>query len=273
MPRNLPIIPRTLLSAMILDLPSLSMMNAKIVVWNAQGCGSPKFTHFANQYMCDQNPDIFVFVETRVSGESTAKVIKAPSFTNSYCVEVVGFSEGIWLCWFDNVAIDVLFCHFQFILCRISAMGSTSSCLASFIYASPNYRKRFHGPEFTWYKGPVAVRMDHTICNDPWLSTFPTALVLHLLCMKSDHRPLLLMLDASSIERRQMPFCYFSGWSLHSDFNRMVRDNWQPDLPLPEAILVFSCASEQWNSNVFGCPSKKKRSLMAQICGVQRCLG
>ncbi|KAK9019891.1 hypothetical protein V6N11_054398 [Hibiscus sabdariffa] len=39
MPRNLPIIPRTLLSAMILDLPSLSMMNAKIVVWNAQDLG------------------------------------------------------------------------------------------------------------------------------------------------------------------------------------------------------------------------------------------
>ncbi|GMI95491.1 hypothetical protein HRI_003218400 [Hibiscus trionum] len=91
--------------------------------------------------MHDHNPDIFVFLDTRVSGESASKVIQALGFTNSFRVEAAGFSEGIWLCWFDNFIIDVLFCHFQFKLCRISAPSTSSSCLDSFVYASPNYCK------------------------------------------------------------------------------------------------------------------------------------
>ncbi|KAK8704692.1 hypothetical protein V6N13_048309 [Hibiscus sabdariffa] len=97
---------------------------------------------FAKQYMRDNHLNVFVFVETRVSEESASKVIKALGFPNSHRVESVGFSIGIWLCSFDNYAIDVLFYHFQFILCVIPDPTSSSSFLADFVYANPNCRKR-----------------------------------------------------------------------------------------------------------------------------------
>ncbi|GMI94799.1 hypothetical protein HRI_003149200 [Hibiscus trionum] len=117
-------------------------MNSNIMVWNAQGCGSSKFIRYSKQYMRDHYPDIFVFFETRVSGVSASKVINALGYSNSHRVEAGGFSEGIWLYWSDIVTVEVLFFHFQFILCRISTSGSAFSYLATFFYASPNYRKR-----------------------------------------------------------------------------------------------------------------------------------
>ncbi|KAK8681465.1 hypothetical protein V6N13_053868 [Hibiscus sabdariffa] len=129
--------------------------------------------------------------------------------------------------------------------------GSDKSCLATFVYAIPDYRKRralwdylrdlslhiqepwvvlgdfnatlcsmdrrgcansarpdpdFHnavidcglhdlgsnGPSFTWFKGQCVVRLDRALSNALWLSSFPTASLLHLLRMKSDHHPIML---------------------------------------------------------------------------------
>ncbi|KAL4354245.1 hypothetical protein GQ457_06G016820 [Hibiscus cannabinus] len=208
---------------------------------------------------------------------------------------------------------------------------SDKSCLATFVYASPDYRKRrplwdylrdlslhiqepwvvlgdfnatlcsmdrrgcansarpdpdFHnvvidcglhdlgsnGPPFTWFKGQCAVRLDRALSNALWLSSFPTASILHLLRMKSDHRPIMLSIQQAPIIPSKRQFRYLAGWSLHSDFQRLLQENWDSTLPISEAIAQFSDVAEAWNSNTYGIIGKQKKVLMARLRGVQRCL-
>ncbi|KAK8628349.1 hypothetical protein V6N13_064058 [Hibiscus sabdariffa] len=306
-------------------------MTPQIIVWNAQGCGSNKFIRFAHQYIRDHHPDIFVFIETHISGDLATRAINALGFSNFFRVEAPGFSGGIWICWFDNVHDDVLLCLFQFILCRITIPCSSTYCLVTFVYMSLNAHKRkalwsyfrsfahlisepwiiirdfnatlyssdrqgcvssskldsnfqslifdcglhdlgHNGPNFTWYKGSCAVRLDRGICNGAWLESFPASSIQHLLRMKSDHHPLMLTLVDLIPHFRPKFFRYFVRWIAHPDFNRLVHSRWDSSISLVYNVSHFSKAVDSWNSEVYGSIGKNKRSLMARLCGVQKCL-
>ncbi|KAL4352609.1 hypothetical protein GQ457_06G035460 [Hibiscus cannabinus] len=209
-------------------------MDLKAIVWNAQGCGHNNFIHFTRQYIRDNLPDIFVFVETRVSGSTADNVIRLLSFPNSCRVEAVGFSGGIWLCWSDHISIE--------------------------------------GPDFTWYKGPCYVRLDRALCNDIWFEYFPHASVTHLLRMKSDHRPLLLSLSGVGSSHRTPSFKYMASWLQHPDFSRLLHDSWSQSQDVFSNILAFTAAAKQWNLEVYGVLNSKKRNLLARLKGVQHLL-
>ncbi|KAK8604206.1 hypothetical protein V6N13_099155 [Hibiscus sabdariffa] len=81
------------------------------------------------------------FVEPRISMVTADRTLVALNFPNSFRVEANGFPGGIWLCWFDNIRIDVLFSHFQFIHCWITNRVDNGTCLATFVYASPQSLK------------------------------------------------------------------------------------------------------------------------------------
>ncbi|KAK8711191.1 hypothetical protein V6N13_146482 [Hibiscus sabdariffa] len=304
-------------------------MNLKIFMWNAQGCGHRNFLRFTRQYHRDHSPDIVGFVETRISNLAADKVIAALNFPFSYRVEANGFSGGIWLCWNENVQVDILFSHFQFIHCRIHCKSSLSSFLATFVYASPNSSKRKHlwsyltflssrisepwitlgdfnatisnderlgctsstdrdfitaifdsklhdlgyeGPAFTWYRGQRAVRLDRCMCNDHWIESYPETLVHHLLRMKSDHRPLFVTIGHQPPRSKHRRFHYFSGWLQHADFNQLVLNNWDSNLPITTAVEQFCKVVDSWNRNVFGSLTRRKNHVMARLRGIQRCL-
>ncbi|KAK8662450.1 hypothetical protein V6N13_092023 [Hibiscus sabdariffa] len=61
-------------------------------------------------------------------------------------------------------------------------------------------------------------------------------------------------------------------WSLHLDFKRLVRDNWDSSIPIIEAVNNFSIATKKWNTEVFGVIVRNKKILMARLRGVQRFL-
>ena len=54
---------------------------------------------------------------------------------------------------------------------------------------------RFEGPNFTWSRGDLSMRLDRLIMNQAWRLQFPRAIVTHLYQYKSDHKHLLLNLD------------------------------------------------------------------------------
>ena len=58
-------------------------------------------------------------------------------------VEAVGFSGGIWVFWIDNLFIDIIQTHPQFILLRVQ-QGRSSPWFFSIAYVSPSpiLRKR-----------------------------------------------------------------------------------------------------------------------------------
>ncbi|KAK8643878.1 hypothetical protein V6N13_013155 [Hibiscus sabdariffa] len=224
-------------------------------------------------------------------------------------IEAIGFSGGIWLCWFDTVRVTVLANHFQFIHCRVTSVDSSDSLLATFVYASPNRRLRYH----LWhYIEQLAISImdpwvvlgdfnatltaaDRRGCSSnspeqsfsdmafnydlmdlgfsgPAFTCFPNSILHHLVRMKSDHRPLLLQTTANTSSPRAKHFKYFSGWNLHPDFNNFVATSWNSNLPIFEAIQAFSEAATNWNITVFGSIGCNKRTLLARLKGVQRCL-
>ncbi|KAK8694847.1 hypothetical protein V6N13_072391 [Hibiscus sabdariffa] len=130
----------------------------------------------------------------------------------------------------------------------------------------------YTGTSFTWSRGQVVVRLDRYICNSYFDESFPTAVVHHLLRMRSDHRPILLQIGHISRRSKVSPFRYFSGWISHDDFPRMVEDNWSPEESMSDTIRNFTTAADTWNKTVFGYLATKKRIVMAGLRGIQRYL-
>ncbi|XP_039025206.1 uncharacterized protein LOC120158440 [Hibiscus syriacus] len=110
--------------------------------WNDLGCGHPHFLTVFRQYLCDFKPNLVTILEPLISGGRANAFIAATGFDRSHCIEAVGFSGGIWLCWRRKIHVDILLNHFQFIHCRISITCGKFSTLATIIYASPNATKR-----------------------------------------------------------------------------------------------------------------------------------
>ncbi|KAK8554740.1 hypothetical protein V6N13_093714 [Hibiscus sabdariffa] len=88
--------------------------------------------------------------------------------------------------------------------------------------------------------------------NVNFAETFPESTVHHLL--RSSH------------------FRYFSGWKSHSDFSRMVVDNWKVSSSMSVTLQRFVRAADTWNKTIFGYVGTKKRTLMARLRGIQKSL-
>ncbi|KAK8694177.1 hypothetical protein V6N13_071733 [Hibiscus sabdariffa] len=167
-------------------------MNFKMFMWNAQGCGNRNFVCVTRQYLREHSPDIIDFVETKISNSNAERVIVALNFPSSFRVEAVEFSGIIWLCWYDHVIVG----DFNATVALEEHMGCSTVPGRDFITMIFNfdlYDLGYHGPDFTWTRANRVVRLDRCLCNEYWLESFPDTIVNHLLCMKSDHRPLLLM--------------------------------------------------------------------------------
>lgn len=113
-------------------------MNTKMMFWNCQGMGHPRFHNFVAEYRRELNLDIICFVETRMSSEKADNIINRLGFDNSYRIKVVGFASGIWILWKDTVMIDVVDLHNQAITFNVRDRVGASDFTVSAIYASPH---------------------------------------------------------------------------------------------------------------------------------------
>ncbi|KAK8692436.1 hypothetical protein V6N13_075895 [Hibiscus sabdariffa] len=134
--------------------------------------------------------------------------------------------------------------------CAVSA--KPSKAFQDFVFDHGLRDMGFSGPDFTWSRGMTHVRLDRVLCNSYWDETFPESTVNHLFRMKSDHRPILFSVGNSNQLSRSKQFRYFSGWTSHDDFPRMVQDNWQSSDDIVDSIKHFTKAASVWNDTVFG---------------------
>lgn len=78
------------------------------------------------------------------------------------------------------------------------------------------------GGRFTWIgkrsKYLIMSRMDRAVANSDWLEMYPTATVTLLPWIGSDHRPLLLSINATKWKKVNL-FRYDTRWRLLPDFN------------------------------------------------------
>ncbi|KAL1151813.1 hypothetical protein V6Z11_A09G067300 [Gossypium hirsutum] len=168
-------------------------------------------------------------------------IIATLGFQFSHCVEAIGFSGGIWLGWWDSVRLEVILWHLstshpvfiafvygspnrqrcqllwselknsiprgQSLWISIGLLrGRRCPHFGDFITFVELHDLGFRGPPFTWHRGFLFERLDRALGNEAWLRNFPDCMVTHLPKIKSDHRPLLLVLNPSHSLPRGRPF-------------------------------------------------------------------
>ena len=130
------------------------------MMWNCQGAGAPEFRRVFMYYMKKFKPSVVALYEPRISGWKADDFIQHSGFHRSHRVEAIGYSGGIWILWREQVEVDVIENHRQYIHTRITFPDRQSS-LVSFIYASPVSANR----KFLWKElNRIALSM-----GDRWL--------------------------------------------------------------------------------------------------------
>jgi len=88
----------------------------------------------------------------------------------------------------------------------------------------------YNGPAYTWTNkrfntNPTFERLDRFLGNAEWCTTFPNTMVYHLPMMKSDHAPILAVLDSKRIKTNK-PFKFENWWLYEQDFQQVARASW-----------------------------------------------
>ncbi|XP_038991325.1 uncharacterized protein LOC120114508 [Hibiscus syriacus] len=168
--------------------------------------------------------------------------------SHSFRIEDIGFTGGIWLCcprassrklcWnylrSTTAAITdhwILIRDFNAILYSddLNCCAPSSAPEITFqdmVFDCSLKDLGFHAPRYTWFRGYCSVCLDRGLGNFAWFETFPLSSVENLIRMKSNHRPLLLSLNATPKSNYCAPFRYLSVWPMHPDFERLVKNSW-----------------------------------------------
>jgi hypothetical protein len=118
------------------------------------------------------------------------------------------------------------------------------------------------GTSFTWSNGrrrhhSTEKRLDRTICNQDWLNSCASTSCSTLSRSKSDHHPLLLDFQISSV-RFATSFKFMQMWSHHADCKSIISRVWNsniigcPMYILSEKLKLLKLELKTWNKNIFG---------------------
>ncbi|KAL8151867.1 hypothetical protein V2J09_021675 [Rumex salicifolius] len=136
----------------------------------------------------------------------------------------------------------------------------------------------FSGSRFTWRRGPseaptVAKRLDRFFTNVIGRIGWEEAVVRHLPAIRSDHNPLFLCLDPSSLNNRgHRPFRFEAMWLAHPQFMSFLLKKWKREKAAPDALGCLQKDLRIWNKEVFGNLYYKKEKLLRRIEGIDNAI-
>ncbi|MBA0712697.1 hypothetical protein Golax_011779, partial [Gossypium laxum] len=96
-----------------------------------------------------------------ISGCKADTVIAKLGFDNSFRVEAFGFTGGFWILWNDDIGVEILNVHSQFIYMRIWVIHMHISFLCTIVYAS----RHCSSTAQLWDK----LSEISTVAQEPWL--------------------------------------------------------------------------------------------------------
>ncbi|GAU22700.1 hypothetical protein TSUD_138230 [Trifolium subterraneum] len=119
-----------------------------------------------------------------------------------------------------------------------------------------------HGAEFTWNNGRggfrhTEKRLDRAICNHAWMDLCNVSSVSTLIRHKSDHFPLLLEVQLSSLSLASS-FKFMKMWSSDPNCKNIVLDCWNTDVTgcpmfvLSKKLKILKDKLKIWNKECFG---------------------
>lgn len=115
-----------------------------LFIWNTQGAAALKFMSILKSFIQEHKPQVLVLVEPKISGVQADRIISKIGYQRSHRIEATGFSGGIWLLWSENIELEILYSHHQFIhtLVKWPEVGKYTHFTA--VYGSPTPSTKEH---------------------------------------------------------------------------------------------------------------------------------
>ncbi|KAI9084260.1 hypothetical protein K1719_033767 [Acacia pycnantha] len=133
-----------------------------------------------------------------------------------------------------------------------------------------------NGPYFTW-RGPkwegldrVYKRLDRCLCNVHWLENFANAEIRVIPRVGSDHHPMLVNLNVENNGCRNRVFRYQVAWQMHDNFQVVMWDSWKGEEAVHVKLLNLQRDLTCWNKDVFGRIENRKRRILNRLSGIQQ---
>jgi hypothetical protein len=163
---------------------------------------------------------------------------------------------------------------------KLGPKPAHAKCIADFCCRIKNcglFDLGYNRPAYTWTNkhfssNPTYEHLDRCLGNAEWCTTFSTTMVYHLPMMKSDHAPILAVLN-SYRRKISRPFKFENWWLLEDDYENIANQSWQKSCNRPFHLKTFFLAKDltRWRK------SKPKNSYQLkaiedQILQFQMCL-
>ncbi|XP_057427344.1 uncharacterized protein LOC130720679 [Lotus japonicus] len=127
-----------------------------------------------------------------------------------------------------------------------------------------------HGTLFTWQRGNLRERLDRSVVNSVWRTTFPNVSVTNLPLPFSDQRAQWIRMRP--LGRGPKPFKFIASWISHSEFKDQITQNWRPSDSWLNNIERCTEQLKTWNQTVFGNIFFDKKRILARLQGIQKAL-
>ena len=121
--------------------------------------------------------------------------------------------------------------------------------------------------KFTWHRGGIRERLDCGLANDAWSNRFGDAVLQNLDYEQSDHRPILMCLEAESQQEVRGPSVlrFEAKWLKESQFQHVVENAWEQSSMhagsggLAGKLAVVHSLLHKWDWTVLQNSSRKLR--------------
>lgn len=111
------------------------------ILWNCRGANKPTFRRSIRYILKKFKTNFLALFETHAGGDKAMKICQNLGFSNSFRVDAVGQSGGIWLLWRDHAGtLTVLESSEQFVHARVEIGIEVIHLIA--VYAAPRVSRR-----------------------------------------------------------------------------------------------------------------------------------
>ncbi|GKV22985.1 hypothetical protein SLEP1_g32779 [Rubroshorea leprosula] len=273
------------------------MDQTRILAWNCRGLGDTSAISELKKLCFQHKPSIIFLSETKRTTMEMTSIRPDLGFDQCFAVDCVGRGGGLAMLWRDDFSLTISTFSQSHLDVEIVDPGEGKWRLTGF-YGRPEAARRkeswtllkslkaassqpwlclealnfcdfkemgFKGPQFTFIRKMhdtiIKERLDRVLMNPGWSGMFPGAFSHHLLALKSDHAPILVIATKTMNgfqHKRTKLFRFENYWIKDPDCEGKIKDGWKTverDTNMSRVLSkIASCGSllMDWSQHKFG---------------------